>query len=68
MKLNLENDTTGIIFILHPPSVKSTESLIQLLTTPNIIKILHGSESLDIPYLYNQLLIKSDNILNFNKK
>jgi hypothetical protein len=30
-----------------------------------MIKILHGAESLDIPYLFNQLLITKDNIDNF---
>jgi hypothetical protein len=30
-----------------------------------IKKILHGSESLDIPYLFNQILITPDNINNF---
>lgn len=67
MQLNLENNNSGEIFILHPPSLLSTNSLIELLTSDNIIKILHGSESLDIPYLYNQLLIRENLIIKFNK-
>lgn len=59
MQINLENNSeTGYIFILYPPelSKKNLDSLIKLITHPIIYKILHGAESLDIPYLFNQLL------------
>ena len=67
MQINLENDTDiGYIFLLCPPKLTvSLNSLINLITQPHMIKILHGCESLDIPYLFNQLLITLDNINNF---
>ncbi len=68
MQMNLENDSNiGLIFILYPPELSNANNkiLINLLTTKNIIKILHGSESLDIPYLFNQVLITKLNIDNF---
>ncbi len=71
MQLNLENSSNdAYIFICYPPDMTkdNLQILIELITHPNIIKILHGSESLDIPYLYNQLLITEENIDNFNKK
>ena len=68
MQINLENDSNnGYIFALYPPELSKEDNkiLIDLLTNTRIIKILHGSESLDIPYLFNQLLITSENINNF---
>ena len=67
MQINLENDSnTGYIFLLCPPKlIISLETLITLITQSQMIKILHGCESLDIPYLFNQLLITLDNINNF---
>jgi hypothetical protein len=69
MQINLEDDDTlvGFIFLLYPPDLndKQLDILIQLLSEPNIIKILHGSESLDIPYLFNQILKTKDNITGF---
>jgi hypothetical protein len=58
-QINLEDDTNeGTIFIFYPPELNKEDctTLIKLLTDPYIIKILHGGESLDIPYLLNQLL------------
>lgn len=66
MQINIENDSNiGYIFVLYPPDIENKELLIKLLTTKYIYKILHGSESLDIPYLFNQLLINVNNINNF---
>ena len=68
MQMNLENDSlTGYIFVLYPPelSKKNNQVLLDLLTNTKIIKILHGAESLDIPYLFNQLLLTKKNIDNF---
>ena len=65
MQMNLENNSNdGYIFVLYPPelSKENNQILINLLTNTKIIKILHGSESLDIPYLFNQLLITKENI------
>jgi hypothetical protein len=59
IQLNLEilSKKKGIIFVLDPKLLNNIELdiLINLLTTEDIIKILHGGESLDIPYLLNQL-------------
>lgn len=70
MQMNLENNSDqAYIFVLYPPTLsqreKNNDILIKLLTNRNMIKILHGSESLDIPYLFDQLLIDKDHINNF---
>lgn len=68
MQINLENDQNiSYIFILYPPSLlkDNYNLLIKLISNPNMIKILHGGESLDIPYLFNQILITKENINNF---
>jgi hypothetical protein len=70
MQINLENDSDiGYIFVLYPPELdkKNMDKLLKLITNPYIIKILHGAESLDIPYLFNQVLITKTNIDNFCK-
>ena len=60
IQLNLEilNKYEGIIFVLDPKILNNKELkiLINLLTDMTAIKVLHGGESLDIPYLLNQLL------------
>jgi len=60
MQINLESDDTneGYIVVLYPPELPKADLkiLIELVTEPVIIKILHGAESLDIPYMFNQLL------------
>lgn len=68
MQINLENDSNiGYIFVLYPPSLTKNnyDLLITLISNPDIIKILHGAESLDIPYLFNQILLTPENINNF---
>lgn len=69
-QINLENDSKeGTIFIFYPPELnkEQLEVLIKLLTDNYIIKILHGGESLDIPYLFDQVLKTTNNIKNFCK-
>ena len=67
MQINMESDdnNVGMIFVLYPPDLIDITILISLITSPNIIKILHGAESLDIPYMFDQLLISKKNIDNF---
>lgn len=68
MQLNLENDSNiGHIFLLNPGELTENNynKLINLLIQKDIMKILHGAESLDIPYIFNQLLISKENINNF---
>ena len=65
MQINLENNNTdAYIYIFKPSNLKQKELevIIQLLTNQYIYKILHGSESLDIPFIFNQLLITKDKI------
>lgn len=68
MQINIENDSdTAYIFVLYPPELTLTNYniLIKLITHKQIYKILHGAESLDIPYVFNQLLIKKELIDGF---
>jgi len=68
MQINIEDDTDiGFIFILYPPelSKKTNDILLELLIKKDIIKILHGGESLDIPYMFDQLLKSKENIDGF---
>jgi len=48
------------IFFIYPPmfSLSEKNKLIILLIDIRIQKILHGSDSLDIPYLFNEFLIE----------
>ena len=63
MQLCLENDSNiAYILIIYPPNLDNTKILIDLLINKYIIKILHGAESLDIPYIFDQLLIDKNNI------
>ena len=67
MQINLEDDNSmiGMIFILNPLILRNTNNLIKLITDISAIKILHGAESLDIPYLFNQLLETKENVDKF---
>ena len=59
MQINIENDSDiAYIFLLYPPELTSQnfDVLIKLITHKQMYKILHGAESLDIPYVFNQLL------------
>lgn len=63
MQINIENDSDiAYIFILYPPelTLRNHDILIKLITHKQIYKILHGAESLDIPYVFDQLLIKKE--------
>jgi len=68
MQINFENDNNiAHIYIFKPSLLTKDEELliIKLLTNDKIFKILHGSESLDIPYIFNQLLITPENVNKF---
>ena len=60
IQLNLEIGSTkeGIIFVLDPKILNDNQIkiLVTLLSNIEIIKVLHGGESLDIPYLFNTFL------------
>lgn len=66
INLEIENNNNGTIFVLDPRILNNEQKniLIKLLTTPEITKIIHGGESLDIPYLYNQLFDNEIELIN----
>jgi len=58
------------IFILDPNDLSDyqTELMIKTVFTSNIYRILHGSDSLDIPYIFEELFVNDkDKILKFTK-
>lgn len=64
--LKTKNDV-GNIFLFYPEdlSEKQKKILIDLLTAPDIKKIIHGGESLDIPYLFKMLFKDEESKINF---
>ena len=59
VQLNLENNTkNAYIFIFYPPDLnkKGKHRFSKLLYNKHIKKIIHGGESLDIPYIFDTLL------------
>lgn len=71
IQLNLESDDNdAYIFILSPYKLNKREMNIlkELLIEPETIKVIHGSESLDIPYLYDNFFNKNkEQIIKFSK-
>ena len=66
-QINLETPGTKTIFMFYPPdlSKKQLKILKKLLYSENII--IHGGESLDMPYLFSEIFIKNKNIIKFLK-
>ncbi len=64
MQIYFENEA---IYLLNPNQLTNKQPLIDLLINKNIYKILHGAESMDIPYLY-ELLESQENISSFTHK
>ena len=66
-QINLETPNTKTIFMFYPPDLneKQLEVLKKLLYTENII--IHGGESLDMPYLFSKIFVKNKNIIKFLK-
>ena len=63
-QLNLEDDSKNAnIFLFYPPDLSKDQNdiFIKLLIDQTIIKILHGGESLDIPYLFDNILLTEKN-------
>ena len=57
-QINLETvNDDGIIYMFYPPNLTNDQLVIlkNLLLNKDITKIIHGGESLDIPYLFNNL-------------
>ncbi len=53
--INNESD----IFLFYPPNI-SKELFEELLINEDIIKVIHGGESLDIPYLFENIIEKDN--------
>jgi hypothetical protein len=66
LNLEIESVNEGIIFVLDPRILNDSQIkiLVTLLSNIEIIKVLHGGESLDIPYLLNQLFNNDIEIIN----
>jgi hypothetical protein len=56
-QINFTINSKSDIFLFYPPNI-DIKIFRKLLISDNIIKILHGSESLDIPYLYDNIIGK----------
>ncbi len=57
-QINFTLNSQSDIFLFYPPYIK--KNIFVKLLTSDIIKILHGSESLDIPYLLDNILSIDD--------
>lgn len=57
------NNDDSDIFLFYPPNI-NIRLFEKLLISPNITKVLHGAESLDIPYLFDNV-IRKENIPKF---
>lgn len=71
-QINKNYFSSSLIFIFDPKQLKgnwNTFFVQKIICNENCYKILHGSDSLDIPYLYNELLYNDSKfIIKFNKK
>ena len=69
-QINLEtNDENAYIYMFYPPDLNNEQIKIlkSMLLNSNIKKIIHGGESLDIPYLFNNLFKNNDEQIEFCK-
>lgn len=69
MQMNFELDKDGYIFLLDPTEIYDVVYdffITDILGNKNVVKILHGSDALDIPYVFDGLLRSDQNtIKNF---
>jgi hypothetical protein len=66
IQINYENSSNiGHIFVFNPNTLnkKQINILIKFICSRRIIKIIHGGESLDIPYLLDNLFNKNNSII-----
>lgn len=65
-------DNTKFIFIFNPLDMSSSETELiikYLFISKNIYKLVHGSDSLDIPYIFQELFMNNhEYIFNFVKR
>ena len=73
INMEIKDNNMAYIFMFYPPDIIKRSNLTKsniftrLLTCTNIIKILHGGESLDIPYLFSEVFETNEEIDNFCK-
>ena len=58
-QINFKINNNCDIFLFYPPNI-NIRLFEKLLISPNIIKVLHGAESLDIPYLFDNVIMKKN--------
>lgn len=72
IQINLENSTNiSYIFVFDPNflTIKKLNIFIKFICSKRIIKIIHGGEALDIPYLFDHLFNKNNKLIKkFLKK
>lgn len=58
INLEIKEEKNGQIYLFYPPDLTNNQMdiLINLLIDSNIKKVVHGAESLDIPYLFKNIL------------
>lgn len=62
-QINLESDANeSTIYMFYPPDLDEKQFIIlkKFLSSKYIKKVIHGGESLDIPYLFNNIFITLD--------
>jgi len=66
IQINYEDSSnTGYIFVFDPNTLntKQLKVFIKFLCSRRIIKIIHGGEALDIPYLFDNLFNKENKVI-----
>lgn len=68
INMEIEDIPDAYIFIFYPPDITRMSDIFKrLLIDSTIIKILHGGESLDIPYLFTDILISDSDRIKFSE-
>lgn len=62
INFEIDRNADSDIFLFYPPNI-SKHIFQKLLISDNIIKILHGGESLDIPYLFDYIIDEPNRII-----
>lgn len=66
IQINLENSSNlGLIFIFNPNILtkRKLNIFIRFICSKRIIKIIHGGEALDIPYIFNNVFNKKKKLI-----
>ncbi len=63
-QINFKKNNREDIFLFYPPNIK--KEIFKNLLISDCIKILHGSESLDLPYLFDNIITNNDRDKFFN--